>query len=243
VQDVLAGLDDTIGRLLDVLDRTVGRERYVVALSADHGVATIPEQLAGDGTSAGRVSLNDLTRRAEAAIAQSLEAPGPYVARVEYTYLYLRPGVIDRLRARPGALERVKAAIAAARGIAGVLVGADLDFRHPSPDRVTEAAALSQYPPRSGDLILLPALNWFFVQGDGMAGGTTHGTAHPYDARVPVLFYGAGIRPGTYDGPAAPIDIAPTLARLCGVDLPAATGHVLEQALRPPAAGSAAVRP
>ena len=81
------------------------------------------------------------------------------------------------------------------------------------------------------------------MQREGAEGGTTHGTAHPYDAHVPVLFYGAGIKPGTYEGPAAPIDIAPTLARLCGVALPAATGHVLERALRERRRATAGTRP
>ena len=47
VQDVLVRLDLTIGRLLDHLDRTVGTSNYVLALSADHGVADIPEHVHG----------------------------------------------------------------------------------------------------------------------------------------------------------------------------------------------------
>jgi len=239
VQDVLAALDETLGRLFGILDAKVGKGQYVVAFSADHGVATIPEQLAVDGTAAGRVSINALSARIEATMVEAFGAPGPYVARLEYTYLYLRPGVMDRLKARPDVLDRVKRAITSTPGIAGVLVASDLDAAHPPTDPVARAAALNQYGPRSADLVVLPALNFFFVQGDGPPTGTTHGTAHPYDQRVPVLFYGAGIKAGTYDGPAAPIDIAPTLARLCGVELPTATGHVLDRALQHP--GEAAV--
>ena len=45
VQDVLLRLDATIGRLLAVLDAKVGRDRYVLAFSSDHGVSTLPEQV------------------------------------------------------------------------------------------------------------------------------------------------------------------------------------------------------
>ena len=38
-------LDRTLGTLFDRLDRLVGADQYVVALSADHGVTEIPEQL------------------------------------------------------------------------------------------------------------------------------------------------------------------------------------------------------
>ena len=63
--------------------------------------------------------------------------------------------------------------------------------------------------------------------------GRQHGTPHPYDIHVPVLFYGAGIGRVESEDDAAPIDIAPTLARITGVALPTATGHVLESALTP----------
>src|SRR4051812_6281687 len=156
VQDVLAGLDETMGRLFDELDRSVGRGQYVVALSADHGVAVVPEQLRAEGLDAGRVSNKDIGTRAERAIAAALGGPGPYVARPEYTDLYLQPGVIERLRAQPALLARVQAAIRETPGVADVLVGADLDAHNLPSDRILAAAALSHYPGRSGDLVVLP---------------------------------------------------------------------------------------
>ena len=76
VQDLLAHLDWTIGVLLTHLDRTVGAGRYVVALSADHGVAPIPEQMKAHGVDAGRQG----TKAAVEAVQKSLETafgPGP----------------------------------------------------------------------------------------------------------------------------------------------------------------------
>jgi hypothetical protein len=146
--------------------------------------------------------------------------------------MYFKPGVLDRVRAEPGLLDKVKAAIMTHPGVDGVLVGADLDYKKPSDtDRIARAAAFSQYPSRAGDLIILPKLNWFFSSASGTP-AATHGTAHPYDAKVPLVLMGKAIVPGTYPGAAAPIDIAATLAHLCGVALPTATGHVLDAALR-----------
>jgi predicted AlkP superfamily pyrophosphatase or phosphodiesterase len=45
----------------------------------------------------------------------------------------------------------------------------------------------------------------------------THGSAHDYDARVPILFWGTGIRGGPRDGEARVVDMAPTLASWLGV--------------------------
>ena len=61
---------------------------------------------------------------------------------------------------------------------------------------------------------------------------TTHGTAYPYDQRVPVILYGAGIRAGVRQDAATPADIAPTLASILGVRLPPPDGRVLKTAVR-----------
>ncbi len=48
---------------------------------------------------------------------------------------------------------------------------------------------------------------------------------------MPIFLLGQGIKRGQYLGDAAPIDIAPTLAFLMGITLPAADGRVLNEAL------------
>jgi hypothetical protein len=96
-------------------------------------------------------------------------------------------------------------------------------------DSFTRQAALSHYEGRSGDLKVLARAYWIYSSST-----TTHGTGHRYDTRVPVLLFGAGIKKGEYLDPAAPIDLAPTLAFLTGVTMPDATGRVLTEALTPP---------
>ena len=49
-----------------------------------------------------------------------------------------------------------------------------------------------------------------------------------------MLLYGAGIKAGTYNDAATPADIAPTIARIVGVQLPAPDGRVLTAALKQP---------
>jgi len=45
----------------------------------------------------------------------------------------------------------------------------------------------------------------------------THGSPHDADARVPILFYGAGVRPGRLGTTVRVVDIAPTLAAILRV--------------------------
>ena len=104
VQDVLVRLDRTIGTLLLELDRQIGQDNYVVALSADHGVAPLPERLATRGVDAGRIDPREIEQVAQAVLQKDL-GPRRYVSQVLNGDIYLAPGVFERLKARPPLLE------------------------------------------------------------------------------------------------------------------------------------------
>jgi predicted AlkP superfamily pyrophosphatase or phosphodiesterase len=233
VQDVLARLDRVLGDLLAALDKQVGRDHYVLALSADHGVAVYPERMKAEGKDAGRISMRDLAERLNTALAGEL-GPGRYVVNVSYTNLYLAPGVLAQLEARPGAIDRARAALKEVAGVAAAYSTHDLRDLSKITDPVQRAAALSHYPARSGDFVVVPRTNWI-----NTSVGTTHGTHHDYDQRVPLVLYGAGIKPGRFDRAASPADIAPTLASLVGVRMGHAEGTVLAEALAGKAASAA----
>ncbi len=239
VQDVLVRLDEALGRLLEHLDRTVGPGNYIVAFSADHGVAPIPEQMVLAGMEAGRVSMKEVAERVE----KTLESlPGPKVARYSAGDIYFAPGVYAQLAADPPRMLGVAEAILSVRGVARVLRSEDLAARRATPDWVERAASLSYFAGRSGDLTVLPKPYWFFAE-EAYSIGTTHSTPYGYDARVPIFLMGRGIRPGEYLTAATPADIAPTLAFLCGITLAPRDGRVLAEALTagaaPPGAGPA----
>ena len=209
VQDLTIRLDRTIGALLSHLDATVGRGGYVLALSADHGVAPMPEQTEGSG----RQSRTEVMAAIDGALIP-IFGPGKYAAYAAYTDLYLLPGVLDRLKADPKASDAVLNALRALPGIAHAFRADEISAPEvrTSPDPVKRAAALSYFPSRSGDLIIVPRRHWTL----STSSATTHGTMHPYDQRVPVILYGAGVPAGRRPEAATPADIAPTLAALAG---------------------------
>lgn len=217
-QDVLFRLDRTIGALLDHLDARLGRDGYVLALSADHGVATLPEQTGGQ-----RQPATELIAKIDAALAP-LFGPGKYVAHTAYTDIYLAPGILDRLRKSPEAKAAVISALEGMPGIAQAFLADDIKAPavRSGADPVKRAAALSYYESRSGDILVIPARNWILSTA-----ATTHGTLYPYDQRVPVIFFGRGVPAGVHDGAASPADIAPTLAALVGARIEPADGVAL----------------
>jgi arylsulfatase A-like enzyme len=231
VQDVLLRLDATIGRLLDALDGQVGRGRYVVALTSDHGVSEIPEQLRAEGKESGRLVGAALRGQVEAVLAGEL-GPGPHLADVEENDVYLRPGVPQRLAARPGAMTRVLAGLRAMPGMLDAVSSAEVSNPARAADATRKAIALGYFAGRSGDILLVRRNNWLVGQL-----AANHGTLHDDDQRVPLIFQGKGwFKPGRYPQPASPADAAPTLGSLIGVELPRAEGRVVSEVLVRPAA-------
>jgi predicted AlkP superfamily pyrophosphatase or phosphodiesterase len=223
VQDVLVRLDATLEKLIQHLDKKVGRDNYVLGLSADHGVADIPEQVNG-----GRQSSAQIIAAIEEAL-KPIMGNGPFVAASAYTDIYLTPAAVDRLKSDKKAMAAVNDALMKLPGIARVIRADELASSHArdSDDPQLRAAAFSYFAGRSGDLILIPKENWLLA-----ATSTTHGTLYPYDQRVPVLLFGAGIQPGPREEAATPADLTATLATLAGVKLPSPDGHPLKEALK-----------
>jgi arylsulfatase A-like enzyme len=80
---------------------------------------------------------------------------------------------------------------------------------------------------RGGDVLVIQKPYW-------LAGkeGSGHSTPYNYDAHVPVIFLGAGIRAGHYHASALVNDIAPTLAAILEVEPPSGSmGRVLTEML------------
>ena len=72
-------------------------------------------------------------------------------------------------------------------------------------------------PGRAPDWVLVPARGCLIT---GRSHGTSHGSLHDYDRRIPLIFWGPGVEPGVDARPARLVDLAPTLAHWLGLDPP-----------------------
>lgn len=233
IQDVLVRLDQDLAELLAHLDRKVGRGNYIVALSADHGVVPIPEEMEKIGADAGVLHLPDVQDRVEKAV-ESFNYPKPAVARIVGSDLYFATGVYEKLKADAAAMTAVTEAIRNSPGVAAVYRAEQVSDRPATKSHLRDSFAESYFAGRSGDLFIAPKAYWLMdstpaVKTRGY--GTGHGTPWNYDQHVPVVLMGFGVKPGEYFDAATPADIAPTLASLCGITLAPRDGRVLAEAL------------
>jgi predicted AlkP superfamily pyrophosphatase or phosphodiesterase len=234
IQDALVRLDKDLDELFQHLDRRVGRGNYVVAFSADHGVVPTPEDMQKTGADAGELHVPELSERIEKAL-EPFNYPKPAIARVTGTEVYFSPGTYDRMRTDSAAMRAVLEAVRSVAGVREVYRAEEVQDRPATESSLRRAEALSYFPGRSGDLLIVPKPYYLVAwspAGKPRDYGTGHGTPYDYDQRVPVVFMGSGVERGEYFGRVTPADIAPTLAALCGLTLSSPDGRVLSEALR-----------
>ncbi len=240
--DGVVRLDRTIERFLNALDRRFG-DRLVVALTADHGVQSNPEiaRLRDPKIDAGRIDLRNPYREGqrvsdlpplridiERQLAQRLRVPfsvnEPYSDTLAYFFeepvLYINDARVRELKLDR---ERVKSAlrdvVRRIDGIGGAWT--DTDIRE---GRAPHSVRISYLQGRSGDVFMVLRQNWIWSWGSN---STTHGQPVENDTHVPLLFWGAGIKPGRYDVAASPEDLARTIGTILSVDAGGSEAHVL----------------
>ncbi len=236
VRDMVLRTDRMLAEFLRFLDQQTGPGAIVMAMTADHGVAPAPEKLKAERYDAGRVNPADIAgplekalriRYGSAADEKWVESGGDDIPNVK-----LNRSLIEKYHT--SADEAARCAGEAAKQVPGVyayFTASQLSGARSDGSVVARRAANSFFPERSGDLFLV----WkpFYIRNySGI--GASHGTPWSYDTHVPIILLGPGIRPGVYQSPAAPTDIAVTLAALLGINAPSvSTGRVLTEALAP----------
>lgn len=265
---MIDAVDVSLNDFFTFLDQQVGLENVIVALSGDHGVA--PTMRAANDAQMPSAALKSgaLLKALEA----SLDKRWPprkgdkYVLGAEYPYIQLNQGAFAAAQ-----VSELEAETAAAQSLQQVLSENAEDVRVKSSKalvpqgRVSDPLTLdSVYPVakmRTGEIpdtqlgrrILhsySPYVGWaIFVnfgafQFAGSETGATHYSSFAYDRHVPLDLYGSMFIPGTYHDQVAPVDIAATFASILRVNQPsAAVGHILNRAMKPDIATTAARKP
>ena len=223
----LSELDKSIGRLLAALDSR--KIDYAVVLSADHGGADAPERVDQQAyPEAVRVDDTlsaDMLAKAVTA-ATGIAAPsGPllygdglngdiYIARniAPDQKARVQAALVDLIRANSQVAAVFTAQQIAAEPIAG---GSPQDWT------LLQRARASYDAERSGDVLVLLKRGIMPIHNPAAGYIATHGSPWDYDRRVPMLFWRRGLSGFEQPAPVETVDIAPTLAALLGIAVPA----------------------
>ena len=227
-EDMVLQLDRTLADLFAFIDETVGLDKTLIVLSADHGMAELPEYMTSLGYSAGRLYPEDIIAAANQAGEQLHDIED--IVRFYYRpYLYL-----DNARVEAAGLEvdEVQQTIAAALtdrpGIALAVDRGSLTATQATP--LLTRIQRNFHPARSGDIYVVQDPYWFNFDKGPVAG--MHGSPWRYDTHVPVIFAGIDIENRTVHRLVHPVDVAPTMSAILGMTAPgSASGTILPEVL------------
>jgi predicted AlkP superfamily pyrophosphatase or phosphodiesterase len=202
--DTVIRLDRAFGTFLDNLDRAIGKGRYVLAISADHGATDPPEQRCIHRVTTAEIDA--LLDRVEA-IARANLGDGAS----------LRSKIVAELERAPfigGVYTEQRLARARGKNWKSQLMKRSFRPGHIPNFPLWSDKPRPFHPARYGIFVIFK---------EGMifdAAKSVHGSPYAADRLVPVIFFGAGVPHAVKREGARTVDVAPTLAALAGIPAP-----------------------
>jgi predicted AlkP superfamily pyrophosphatase or phosphodiesterase len=222
IEDLYLRLDRELASFFSYLDQHVGKGQYTVFLSADHGVAHNPNFLSDrkipagfwDGSNGSAKGFGDLNEILKKKYGSDNILRAMYNYQVHFNYPLIEEKGLDLSSIK-------KDVIAYYKSQPAVTYVVDLKniSNAPIPDVLRSRIINGYNEKRSGELqiILSPG---YFQKGGTETAGTTHGTWNPYDAHIPLVFMGWGIKQGKTNRLTSMSDVASTLAALLHIQEP-----------------------
>ncbi len=228
MEDTYLRLDKELESFFANLDKTFTNKNYIVFLTADHGAAYTPDYMKAMKQSAGTLMEANVKKTLNTALEEKFNAKNIIASALEYQ-LFLDNKLIDSLKLNRNEIE------------------ADIIKKLLAMPEVSNAFSLNN----PAQILLPEFLKQRFVNGffynrcsdvqyilkpqytDGTGKGTDHGSWNPYDAHIPLLFFGNGIKQGKTNREVCMTDIAPTIAAMLKIQMPSGSvGKVLEEVVK-----------
>lgn len=217
--DLLVKIDQYLGELFLFLEKNVGKDKFVVALSADHAVCPLPEfNSQFRNIPAQRYNYaNDVKPKLEtffSSLKQELNTSEDVVIKKAFiNYAAGAKAGLDSVQLE----QRIKAGLLSVDAFVDVYFRRELVTREKSGKPYIEKYRNSYYAPRGEDFQYRIRENCII---SSRSTGTTHGSPYAYDTRVPILFWWSGVTPVKIAREVYSADVAPTLAKKAGFTFP-----------------------
>ena len=212
-------LDRDLAHFLSLLDRRIGRGRYLLFLSADHGGAHNPNFMKRNHLPAGGWSASGTVRNINKRLADKYGVDKLAVGNYG-DFIFLDHARIDSAGLDIQELKRE--AIAEAEKCPDLLRVVDCEHAAtaPVPQLLRERIINGYNRLRSGDLYCLPRANMFSWEFKDDYIGTTHSEWNPYDSHIPLVFLGWNVDHGSCAKTVHIVDIAATVCAMLHIQRP-----------------------
>ena len=228
-------LDHELADFFNFLGHQVGLADVWIALSADHGVSSLPDAVKKLRIPAANVGASKVEEQINAAISAKFFPghPAPYV-KLDYPLAWLDQDAFIAAHIHERDAEVAVGDAMKQAGLRDYYTKSQLAAGD-APNTPLGRKYLNSYSPH-GSWFVMGVPDIYTV---GPGGGTDHTSPYNYDTHVPLALYGLPFQAGTYRTNVETIDLAPTLASLLGINAPThSVGRVLTEALAPPHRGA-----
>src|SRR5262245_27282038 len=234
VLDVTLRSDRQMADLLRFLDETVGKGKYLLCLTADHGICPLPEVSAARGLDAKRLSATQVRVAADEYLRSVYDEPGSKTRWIENAtgpWWYLNHKLIESRGLKVADVADTLAGfLGKVDGVQRAFTRADLEVEMDPYDDIGHRVKKSYHPDRCGDVAVVLKPYWF--DGNPKFGtGTTHGSPYAYDTHVPLLVFGPNVKPGVRKDEVVPATIASIFAKALGIAPPAKAEYSVPEGL------------
>ena len=227
-EDTYLRLDKDIANFLTDLDIKFGKNNYLVFLSADHGAAHVPGFLKENRIDAGVFDDANIKQQLNKLLEDSFNVKNSILAVQNYQVYVNKKLFASSGKDVDAAQQLIMQALKTYPYITSVFETSKISST--SLNASLKEIFINGYTEtRSGDIQFILKPGYF----DGGLKGTTHGLWNPYDAHIPLLFYGWNIKPGKTNREVYMTDIAPTLAAMLHIQMPSGSvGKVLQEVVK-----------
>lgn len=208
-------LDELLAQFFTKLDQQVGKDNYTVFLTADHAVAPIPGYAQKNKIPNGTITDDGIKNE----LGKMLTAKGlssKLISSITEYNIHFNHHIMDSLQVSQDKLSSLITNYLEQKSNILQVVELRKAAIAPIPQSIRERIVNGFNPQRSGDLM--------FITKSGVVGGgntgTGHGVFYNYDAHIPLLFYGKGIKKVQVNNVNYMTDIAPTISTLLGIQMP-----------------------
>lgn len=229
-EDDFLRLDKELGEFLNYLDTKVGQGQYTVFLSADHGVAHVPAFMKENKLPGGNFNEATILEQMNAQLRDKFGQSNLALTISNYQVVLNHELISSEKKLKRDDI--VNAIIGFLSKQWAVARAIDLEKIGTAslPAKVREMMINGYYPGRAGDVQIILKANYI---ENFLNTGTTHGMWNPYDAHIPLLWYGWGIKQGKTNRETYMTDIAPTLAALLHIQMPSGSiGSVIQEVIK-----------
>ncbi|HYM76459.1 MAG TPA: alkaline phosphatase family protein [Candidatus Dormibacteraeota bacterium] len=235
MQQMALDLDHELADFFNFLGHQIGLANVWIALSADHGVSSLPDAVKKLHIPAANLDGRKLEEQINSAITAKFSPghPAAYV-KLDYPLAWLDQDGFGAAHVKERDAETAVGEAMKQAGLRDYYTKSQLAAGE-VPNTELGRKYLNSYSPE-GSWYVMGVPDIYTVGG---LKGTDHASPYNYDTHVPLAFYGLPFRPGTYRNRVEPTDLAPTIASLLGINAPThSVGRVLTEALAPPHRGA-----